>query len=67
MKPIVLTLIMIILSSCNNSKGGSLDADVLHNENIVSEGIAVIVQKTNSTKFQKQIISNGIIEAAQKR
>jgi len=67
MKPIALAFIIIlIITSCNDLKGGYSDADVLQNENIVSEGIAVNVQKSTPTKFQKQIISNGIIEATQK-
>jgi len=66
MKSNVIGLICLILMSCNSLQKESPLLEVSQSQNIATQGIDVNVQKINPTRFQKQIISNGIIESSQK-
>ena len=65
MKLFFLGLLCFVISSCDNTKKENTTLEQSSSE-IVSEGVNVNVAVISSQVFQKQVISNGIVEAIQK-
>lgn len=67
MKPYIFSffLCLLLLQSCNSSKAEENNNEISASK-VVSQGVNVSVQNIIPSVFQKQIISNGLIEASQK-
>lgn len=59
-------IIMLLLLSCNNGANTKMNQETINPLDDVSKGINVETSLVISQDFQKQIISNGIIEAKDK-